>query len=68
MKIVLMDTGNGLMLEQPGKYTKALDHALGFSTTSEAAEYREKYKLRNHNVALRFVDAQLDYSETIVRN
>ena len=67
MKIVLLDTRNGLMLQGPGKYTSMLEEALGFTDTAVAAEFREKEQLSNHNIALRFADACIDFFKTRVR-
>jgi len=64
MKIVLVDTRNGLLLQGDGKYTTELGTALGFEDTSYAAEFREKEHLSNHNVALRFCDSCQDYVKT----
>jgi hypothetical protein len=68
MKIVLVDTRNGLMLQESGKYTAHLQNALGFEDTAVAAEFRERRKLSSHNVALRFSDCTADLAETHVTN
>ncbi|MBA4148346.1 MAG: hypothetical protein H0X66_09545 [Verrucomicrobia bacterium] len=67
MKIVLLDTRKGLMFAGPGKYTANLQIAMGFEDTSIASEFRRKSQLSNHNVALRFCDACLDFAKTQVR-
>ena len=67
MKIVLMDTRQGLMFASPGKYTADLQSAMGFDDPSMASEFRKKSRLSYHNVALRFCDACLDFAKTQVR-
>jgi len=67
MKIVLMDTRNGMMFVEPGKYTTVLKQAQGFADTSVASEFRKKSRLSNHNVAMRFSDACLEFTKTHVR-
>ncbi len=66
MKIVLLDTRNGMMLAGAGKYTTTLEKAVGFRDTALASEFRNESHLSNHNVALRFCDACLDYAQTQV--
>ncbi|MFN7138669.1 MAG: hypothetical protein ACK4UN_04970 [Limisphaerales bacterium] len=66
MKVVLVDTRKGLLFAGDGKYTSNLEKALGFQDTSRAAEFCKKSRLSDHNVALRFSDACLDFAKTQV--
>ncbi len=66
MKIVLLDTRNGMMFAGAGKYTTALEKAVGFEDTAMADEFRRESNLHNHNVAMCFGDACLDYTKTQV--
>ena len=60
MKIVLLNTKDGLLLKKPGEYTKELSKAMSFATTAIAAEFRRTYHLFDHNVALQFADTPPD--------
>jgi hypothetical protein len=60
MKIVLLNTKDGLLLKKVGHYTRQLNEAMSFQTTSLAAEFRSSNNLNDHTVAAKFSDAGPD--------
>jgi hypothetical protein len=62
MKVVLLNTKDGSLLRKLGEYTRELEKAMTFQNTAFAAEFREQYHLRDHNIALKFPGDRLDTS------
>ncbi len=62
MKIVLLNTKDGSLLRKIGEYTREIEKAMGFQTTSVASEFRRLNRLVDHNVALKFPGDRLDTS------
>jgi hypothetical protein len=62
MKVVLLNTKDGSLLKKVGEYTREIEKAMSFQNTALADEFRQKNKLTDHNVALKFPGDRLDIS------